>query len=124
MLHSNISVEPHPDCSRGSVITRPIMITLTHYLVVSATLFAIGMAGILMRRNVLIILLCIALMFNAANLAFVADARAWGDVGGQIVVFFVITVAAAEVTIGLAMAILLARYLNTLNADEIRLLKW
>lgn len=100
------------------------MIPLTHYLVVSALLFAIGVAGILIRRNVLMILLCIELMFNAANLAFVAYARTWYDVGGQVMVFFIITVAAAEVTVGLAIAILLSRRLKTLNADEIRLLKW
>ena len=100
------------------------MITLTHYLLASAVLFAIGLAGILTRRNVLMILLCIELMFNAANLAFVAYARAWGDLGGQVVVFFIITVAAAEVTIGLAIAILLMRRLKTLNADEVSVLKW
>ena len=100
------------------------MISLTHYLIVSALLFTIGIAGIMTRRNVLMILLCIELMFNAANLAFVAYARAWGDVGGQVAVFFIITVAAAEVTVGLAIAILLARQLNTLNADEVNLLKW
>ena len=100
------------------------MISLTHYLIASATLFAVGLAGIMIRRNILMILLSIELMFNAANLAFVAYARAWGDMGGQVVVFFVITVAAAEVTVGLAIAILLARRLNTVNADEVRLLKW
>lgn len=100
------------------------MITLTHYLIVSALLFSIGLAGILTRRNVLMILLCIEVMFNAANLAFIAYARAWGDVAGQIIVFFVITVAAAEVTVGLAIAILLSRQLKTLNADEVSLLKW
>ena len=100
------------------------MITLTHYLIASAVLFTIGLAGILTRRNVLMILLCIELMFNAANLAFVAYARAWGDLGGQLVVFFIITVAAAEVTIGLAIALLLSRRLKTLNADEVSLLKW
>jgi NADH-quinone oxidoreductase subunit K len=100
------------------------MITLTHYLIVSALLFSIGLAGILTRRNVLMILLCIEVMFNAANLALIAYARAWGDVTGQIIVFFVITVAAAEVTVGLAIAILLARQLKTLNADEVDLLKW
>ena len=100
------------------------MITLTHYLIASALLFSIGLVGIMTRRNVLMILLCIEIMFNAANLAFVAYARAWGDIGGQLVVFFVITVAAAEVTVGLAIAILLARQLKTLNADEISFLKW
>ncbi len=100
------------------------MITLTHYLIASAVLFSIGLVGIMTRRNVLMILLCIEIMFNAANLAFVAYARAWGDVGGQLMVFFVITVAAAEVTVGLAIAILLERQLKTLNADEISFLKW
>ncbi len=100
------------------------MISTTHYLVASAALFALGLIGIMTRRNVLMILLCIEIMFNAANLAFVAFARSWGDVGGQLVAFFVITVAAAEVTVGLAIAILLSRQLKTLNADEIRFLKW
>ena len=100
------------------------MITLTHYLIASALLFSIGLVGIMTRRNVLMILLCIEVMFNAANLAFVAYARAWGDLSGQVIVFFIITVAAAEVTVGLAIAILLARQLNTLNADEVSLLKW
>ena len=100
------------------------MISLTHYYIASALLFSIGLCGILIRRNVLMILLCIELMFNAANLAFVASARAWNDLGGQIVVFFIITVAAAEVTVGLAIAILLSRQLKTLNADEVNLLKW
>ena len=100
------------------------MISLTHYLTASTLLFSIGLAGIVTRRNVLMILLSIEVMFNAANLAFVAYARAWGDVGGQLIVFFIITVAAAEVTVGLAIAILMARQLKTLNADEVRLLKW
>ena len=100
------------------------MITTTHYLIVSALLFSLGLVGILTRRNVLMILLCIELMFNAANLAFIAYARAWNDVGGQAIVFFVIVVAAAEVTVGLAIAVLLSRQLKTLNADEVSLLKW
>ena len=100
------------------------MIGLTHYLIASALLFSIGLVGIMTRRNVLMILLCIEIMFNAANLAFVAYARAWGDAGGQIAVFFIIVVAAAEVTVGLAIAILLSRQLKTLNADEVNLLKW
>ena len=100
------------------------MIPLNHYLIVSGLLFAIGLTGIIIRRNVLLILLCIELMFNAANLSFVAYARALGDAGGQLIVFFVITVAAAEITIGLAIAILMARLLSTLNADDANLLKW
>lgn len=100
------------------------MITLNHYLMASALLFAIGIMGVITRRNILMILLSIELMFNAANLAFVAYARFWGDLGGQVMVFFIITVAAAEVTIGLAIAVLMARQLKTLNADEVSLLKW
>ena len=100
------------------------MITLNHYLIVSGLLFAIGLTGIIIRRNVLLILLCIELMFNAANLSFIAYARSLGDLGGQLIAFFVITVAAAEVTIGLAIAILMSRRLATLNADDASLLKW
>lgn len=100
------------------------MITITHYLIASALLFAIGLVGVVTRRNILMILLCIEMMFNAANLAFVAYSRAWGDAVGQIAVFFIIIVAAAEVTVGLAIAVLLARRLKTLNADEVSLLKW
>ena len=100
------------------------MIPVTHYLVLSALLFAIGLVGIMTRRNVLMILLSIELMFNAANLSFVAYAKWWSDLSGQIIVFFVITVAAAEVTVGLAIAILMARRLSTLNADEANQLKW
>lgn len=98
--------------------------TLVHYLIISALLFAMGLSGVILRRNVLMILLCIEIMFNAANLAFVAFARAWGNLEGQVVVFFIITVAAAEVTVGLAIAILLSRQLKTLNPDEVDLLKW
>jgi NADH-quinone oxidoreductase subunit K len=100
------------------------MVTLSHYLIASAALFCIGIAGVLIRRNVLMILLCIELMLNAANLLFVAYAKAWGDLGGQIMVFFIITVAAAEVTVGLAIAILLMRQINTLDADNARSMKW
>lgn len=100
------------------------MISTTHYLVLSGILFAIGLVGIMTRRNVLMILLCIELMFNAANLSFVAYGRALGDLNGQLIVLFVITVAAAEVTVGLAIAILMSRQLKTLNVDEVRQLKW
>lgn len=100
------------------------MITLNHYLTASALLFSIGLIGVITRRNVLLILLSIEILFNAANLAFIAYARALGDMGGQVMVFFIIIVAAAEVTVGLAIAILLSRQLKTLNADEADFLKW
>ena len=100
------------------------MLSVTHYLLASAVLFTIGLAGVVTRRNILMILLSVEIMLNAANLAFIAYARAWADLTGQIMVFFVIIVAAAEVTVGLAIAVLLARRLRTLNADDIRLMKW
>lgn len=100
------------------------MVSLTHYLVASALLFSIGLIGVMTRRNVLLILLCIEIMFNAANLAFIAYARALGDSAGQVMVFFIIIVAAAEVTVGLAIAILLSRQVKTLNVDEVDFLKW
>ena len=100
------------------------MIGLQHYLVASALLFVIGLLGLCTRRNVLMLLLSIEIMFNAANLAFVAFAHARGDIVGQVFVVFTMTVAAAEVTVGLAIAILLYRALKTLNADEVNFLKW
>ncbi len=100
------------------------MIGLPHYLIAGGILFTIGVLGICTRRNVLMILLSVELMFNAANLTFVAFAHQRGDIAGQVFVVFTMTVAAAEVTVGLAIAILLYRALKTLNADEAKLLKW
>ncbi len=100
------------------------MITLNHYLILSGCLFAIGMYGIITRRNALLILLSVELLFNAANLSFVAYARYLGDLTGQVFVFFTMVVAACEVAIGLAVAILLFRTRETLNTDEINTLKW
>ncbi len=100
------------------------MVTVTHYVVASAALFCIGLAGVMSRRNVLMILLCVELMLNAANLLFVAYSKAWGNLHGQMIVFFVITVAAAEVTVGLAIAILMMRQRNTLDADAVQSMKW
>ncbi|MBI4355972.1 MAG: NADH-quinone oxidoreductase subunit NuoK [Candidatus Omnitrophica bacterium] len=100
------------------------MINLHHYLVASAALFVIGFVGMVTRRNAILLLLSIEILFNAANLALVAASRYLGNLNGQILVFFSMTVAAAEVSVGLAIAILLVRHLKTLNADEVRLLKW
>jgi NADH-quinone oxidoreductase subunit K len=99
------------------------VITLHHYLVLSAILFAAGVYGILTRRNVLLILLSLELMLNAANLSFIAFSRHWGDLGGQVFVFFTMVVAACEVTVGLAVAILLYRTRGTLNTDQVDWLK-
>ena len=100
------------------------MIGLQHYLVVSAALFSIGLFGILTQRNILMILLSIELILNAANLSFVAFSSFLGDLSGQVVVFFTMIVAAAEVTVGLAIVVLLFRKKNTTSINELKTLKW
>ena len=95
-----------------------------HYLVLSGLLFAIGAAGVFLRRNLIIVFLCIELMLNAVNLAFIAFSRASGSLDGQILVFFVMTVAAAEAAVGLAIVIALHRHKDTLDIDAFSLLKW
>ena len=100
------------------------MIGLQHYLVVSAALFSIGLFGILTQRNILMILLSIELILNAANLSFVAFSSFLGDLSGQVVVFFTMIVAAAEVTVGLTIVVLLFRKKNTTSIDELKTLKW
>jgi NADH-quinone oxidoreductase subunit K len=99
-------------------------VTLTHYLALSAVLFTIGVAGVLVRRNALVIFMSIELMLNAANLALVAFARHRGDPGGLVFVFFVLAVAAAEVAVGLAIIIAIFRNRGTVNVDEINLMRW
>ena len=96
---------------------------LNHYLVLSAILFTIGTAGVFVRRNLITILLSIEIMLNAVNLTFVAFGRALGAADGQIIVFFVITVAAAEAAVGLALVIALFRHVETLNPDAFRQLR-
>ena len=100
------------------------MIPLSHYLVVSAVLFAIGTAGVFLRRNLITILLSIEIMLNAVNLSFVAFGRQLGNLDGQIIVFFVMTVAAAEAAVGLAIVIGLFRHRESLNPDAFASLKW
>ena len=100
------------------------MIPLSHYLVLSAILFSIGSAGVFMRRNLITILLSIEIMLNAVNLSFVAFGRAAGDLDGQIITFFVMTVAAAEAAVGLALVIALFRHKESLNPDAFTTLKW
>jgi NADH-quinone oxidoreductase subunit K len=100
------------------------MIPLSHYLVVSAVLFAIGTAGVFLRRNLITILLSIEIMLNAVNLSFVAFGRQFGSLDGQIIVFFVMTVAAAEAAVGLAIVIGLYRHRESLNPDAFASLKW
>ncbi len=100
------------------------MITLNHYLILSALLFSIGTAGIFLRRNVITLLLSVEIMLNAVNLTFVALGRHHGSVEGQIITFFVMTVAAAEAAVGLAIVIALFRHRETLTPDAFTSLKW
>ena len=100
------------------------MVPLSHYLALGAIMFVIGAAGVLMRRNAIIILMCIELMLNAVNVTFVGFSRQWGDMAGQVFAIFVITVAAAEAAVGLALLISLNRDRTVLNVDEVNLLKW
>jgi NADH-quinone oxidoreductase subunit K len=99
-------------------------IGLTHWLVLSALLMGIGAIGVVVRRNVIIIFMSVELMLNAANLVFVAGSHSLGTMNGQSIVFFVMTVAAAEAAVGLAVILALFRNRQTVAADEIALLKW
>ena len=100
------------------------MIPLGHYLLVSAVLFAIGTAGVFLRRNLITVLLSIEIMLNAVNLSFVAFGRQLGTFDGQIITFFVMTVAAAEAAVGLAIVVALYRHRESLNPDAFTSLKW
>jgi len=102
----------------------PDVPSLTDYLVLSAILFSIGTAGVLVRRNIITILLSVEIMLNAVNLSFVAFGRALGTADGQIIVFFVMTVAAAEAAVGLAIVIGLFRHRESLNPSTFTSLKW
>ena len=100
------------------------MITLTHYLVLSAILFAIDVAGIFLnRKNIIVLLMSIELMLLAVNTNFIAFSQFSGDLNGQVFVFFILTVAAAEAAIGLAILVVLFRNLKTINVDDIGTLK-
>jgi NADH-quinone oxidoreductase subunit K len=98
-------------------------VTVNWYIALSVLLFTIGAMGVLVRRNALIIFMSVELMLNAANLAFVALARHLGDLDGQIFVFFVMTVAAAEVAVGLALIVAIFRSKASINIDDINTLK-
>jgi NADH-quinone oxidoreductase subunit K len=98
--------------------------TLEAYLVLSAILFTVGVVGVLTRRNAIIVFMCIELMLNSVNLSLVAYSAYLGDITGQVLVFFVMAVAAAEAAVGLAIVIALFRTRQTVNIDEINILKW
>ena len=100
------------------------MVSLNHYLVLSALVFAIGVIGVLIRRNLIVVLMSIELMFNAVNLTFIAFSRFLGSMDGQVIVIFVLAVAAAEAVIGLAIIISVFRHRQTFDPQEMQLLKW
>src|SRR5689334_10481238 len=100
------------------------MIGLSHYLLLSGILFSVGILGVMLSRSVLKVLLSLELLLAASNLSFVAFSKFNGDYAGQLIVFFVILVAAAEVAIGLAIIVLMYRLLSTIQADDLRTMKW
>jgi NADH-quinone oxidoreductase subunit K len=99
------------------------MVPVSYYLTLSAILFVLGILGVLLRRNALVIFMSLELMFNAANLAFVTFARMFGAMEGQLFVFFVMTVAAAEVAIGLALMVEIFRSKRSIDTDQVNSLK-
>jgi len=98
--------------------------SVTPYLVLSAILFTIGCTGVLIRRNAIVVFMCVELMLNAANLALVAFSRLHGNLDGQVTAFFVMVVAAAEVVIGLAIIMTIFRTRRSASVDDASLLKW
>lgn len=99
------------------------MVPVSYYLALSAVMFVIGIYGVVLRRNPLVIFMSLELMFNAANLVFVTFARLYGSIDGQLVVFFVMTVAAAEVAIGLALMVEIFRTKHSIDMDQLNTLK-
>ncbi len=100
------------------------MITATHYLVLSAALFSIGLVGVMMRRNIIVVFMSIELMLNAVNINLVAFSRDAGNLSGQVFALFVIAVAAAEAAVGLGITLALYRNKETVNVDEMSVMKW
>jgi NADH-quinone oxidoreductase subunit K len=100
------------------------MITPSYYLALSIIIFAIGIVGVLVRRNAIVILMCIEMMMGAAGLAFITFSRYLNSLDGQVAVFLVMAVAAAEVAVGLGIILSIFRHKETIDVDEINLLKW
>ncbi|MBK9099164.1 MAG: NADH-quinone oxidoreductase subunit NuoK [bacterium] len=97
---------------------------IEYYLILSAFMFTVGIVGVLTRRNAIVVFMCIELMLNSANLTLITFSSYLGDVGGQLFVFFVMAVAAAEAAVGLAIIIAIYRNKLTVNIDQINILKW
>jgi NADH-quinone oxidoreductase subunit K len=100
------------------------MVSLNSYLILSAILFAIGMVGVLTRRNAIVIFMCVELMLNAVNLTFIALSKFLGNLDGQVFVFFVMTVAAAEAAVGLALMIAFYKNRESIDVEDMNLMKW
>ena len=100
------------------------MLPLNYYLILSAILFSIGTIGVLTRRNAIVIFMCVELMLNAVNLTFVAFSRQLGNIDGQIFVFFVMTVAAAEAAVGLALMIAFYKNRESIDVEDVNMMKW
>jgi len=100
------------------------MIPLTYMMSLSSIIFAIGVAGVIIRRNILVMYMSIELMLNAVNLAFIAIGSRLGSMDGQVIVFFVMTVAAAEAAVGLGIIISIFRNRETMHADDLTLMRW
>ena len=100
------------------------MIPLEYYLYVSAILFSIGTVGVLTRRNAIVIFMCVEMMLNAVNLTFIAFSRYLGNIDGQVFVFFIMTVAAAEAAVGLALMIAFYNNRESIDVEDVNLLKW
>jgi NADH-quinone oxidoreductase subunit K len=100
------------------------MVPISYHLILSGILFTIGVMGVLLRRNTIIIFMAVELMLNAVNLSFVALAHHLGSMDGQLIVFFVMAVAAAEAAVGLAIILSVFRGKETVNADELNLMRW
>jgi len=100
------------------------MVPISHYLVLSLILFGLGVAGFLFRRNIITVFMCIELMLNGVALSFVAFSRYWGDLSGQLFVFFIIAVAAAEAVVGLAIIIAVFRARKSLSIDDLSSMKY
>ena len=100
------------------------MIPLSYYLILSAALFGIGVVGVLINRNAIIVFMSIEIMLNAVNLTLVAFSQYLGSPAGQVVVFLVMAVAAAEAAVGLAIIVVIHRTRNSVNVDDVNLMKW
>ncbi len=102
---------------------QPPAVAIDYFIVLSAVLFIMGVLGVLVRRNAIMIFMSVELMLNAANLSLVAFARQWGNMNGQLAVFFVITIAAAEVAIGLALIVAIFRSKKSIDVDELNMMQ-